>query len=153
MPQELTGFYYDAEKNRYLAISGPFSGSVPLVVFCAFCMVGEELIKEGHQKRKTRSGLRTAWKYDEHQKSEGFGFILAQLRMLQQHLAHANVETPMGEFGIELLLTGGVDDTLGLFEVGKVGLHSQAVHWRHIQPGSIVGYGCTVAFSHIRQAT
>ncbi|CAK9187551.1 unnamed protein product [Ilex paraguariensis] len=27
MPQELPGFYYDAEKNRYFPIKGPIPGS------------------------------------------------------------------------------------------------------------------------------
>ncbi|GAB2234452.1 hypothetical protein Droror1_Dr00003706 [Drosera rotundifolia] len=175
MPQELPGFYYDAEKNRYFPIKGPIPGSSRKSATAQ----KDPSVDHSQVKSSLRRGIRNAKLIQDRELHGNMMSIRNQKGSFQEEyiknlvslpafwiyssterladaglrLAHANVETPMGEFGTELLLTGGVDGTLGLFEVGKVGLHSQAVHRRRIQPGSIVGYGCTVAFSHIRQAT
>lgn len=175
MPQELPGFYYDAEKNRYFPIKGPIPGSSRKSATAQ----KDPSADHSQVKSSLRRGIRNAKLIQDRELHGNMMSIRNQKGSFQEgyiknlvsrpafwiyssterlanaalRVAHANVETPMGKFGTELLLTGGVDGTLGLFEVGKVGLHSQAVHRRRIQPGSIVGYGCTVGFSHIRKAT
>ncbi|KAL9261529.1 hypothetical protein AKJ16_DCAP01700 [Drosera capensis] len=175
MTQELPGFYYDAEKNRYFPIKGPIPGSSKKSAIAQ----KDPSADHAQVKSSLRRGIRNAKLIQDRELHGNIMSIRNQKGSFQEEyiknllsrpafwiyssterladaalcLAHANVETPMGEFRTELLLTGGVDGTLGLFEVGKVGLHSEAVHRRRIQPGSIVGYGCTLAFSHIREAT
>nr|XP_016515846.1 PREDICTED: uncharacterized protein LOC107832506 isoform X2 [Nicotiana tabacum] len=92
MPKELPGFYYDAEKNRYFPIKGPIPGS--------------------SKKRKSPPPILSnkISKYDGTQ------------RVVDSALENLTVDinVPEGLSETDILLTGGMNGSLCIFEVGKV---------------------------------
>lgn len=141
MPKELPGFYYDAEKNRYFPIKGPIPGSSkkrkspPPIVSTkerdkGKCMKSRsnkllhvrELCGKVIASRKGKLNFQTEflkkqasypliWKYDGTQ------------RVVDSALEHLTVDLnmPEGLLETDVLLTGGMNGSLCLFEVGKVG--------------------------------
>ncbi|XP_006341894.1 DDB1- and CUL4-associated factor 4 [Solanum tuberosum] len=141
MPKELPGFYYDAEKNRYFPIKGPIPGSSkkrkspsPIVSTKerdkGKCMKSRsnkllhvrELCGKVIASRKGKLNFQMEflkkqasypqiWKYDGTQ------------RIVNSALEHLTVDqnTPEGLVQTDILLTGGMNGSLCIFEVGKVG--------------------------------
>ncbi|KAL3379921.1 hypothetical protein AABB24_000529 [Solanum stoloniferum] len=141
MPKELPGFFYDAEKNRYFPIKGPIPGSSkkrkspsPIVSTKerdkGKCMKSRsnkllhvrELCGKVIASRKGKLNFQMEflkkqasypqiWKYDGTQ------------RIVNSALEHLTVDqnTPEGLVQTDILLTGGMNGSLCIFEVGKVG--------------------------------
>lgn len=141
MPKELPGFYYDAEKNRYFPIKGPIPGSSrkrksPLPTVSTKerdegkCMKSRsnkllhvrELCGKVIASRKGKLNFQMEflkkeasypliWKYDGTQ------------RIVDSALEHLTVDTnmPEGLLETDILLAGGMNGSLCIFEVGKVG--------------------------------
>ncbi|XP_059293426.1 uncharacterized protein LOC132046717 [Lycium ferocissimum] len=138
MPKELPGFYYDAEKNRYFPIKGPIPGSSKKRKsppskerHKGKCMKSRSNNKLLHVRElygkviETRKGKLNIqmeflkkhasypliWKYDGTQ------------RVVDSALEHLTVDlnTPEGLLKTDILLTGGMNGSLCLYEVGKVG--------------------------------
>ncbi|KAL5843021.1 hypothetical protein ACOSQ3_013624 [Xanthoceras sorbifolium] len=139
MPQELPGFYFDAEKNRYFPIKGPIPGtsrstaqkpnSKPTQASNSHrtrartskLLQVRELsgnllsLKKGKCNFKEEFQKRivsqpTVWKYLTDKIGDG---ALEQIRV--------GVISPEGQYETDLLLAGSVNGFLSFFEVGKVG--------------------------------
>ncbi|GAV75061.1 hypothetical protein CFOL_v3_18540, partial [Cephalotus follicularis] len=143
MPKELPGFYYDAEKNRYFPLKGPIPGSSyssakkpptqptqatnpckSTQVTTSKLLEARELngnvaafskgkcnIKEEFQKRQASHPV--VWKY---QSTE----MMADGALEQIHI---DLQTPEGQTGTDILLTGSSNGSLRFAEVGKIGQH------------------------------
>lgn len=57
MPQDLPGFYYDAEKNRYFPIKGPIPGSSRITSSSSCSTTAQKSITEPKQASNARKGL------------------------------------------------------------------------------------------------
>ncbi|KAM7530330.1 hypothetical protein LguiB_033740 [Lonicera macranthoides] len=149
MPQDLPGFYYDAEKNRYFPIKGPIPGSSHRNNGSSSSLStakksATELSQESNVHRrlgtktakllqvrelygnvitsrkgkfnfqeeyqKTRASKPMIWKYHGTERI-GDG-ALEQTRV--------DIERSDGAIGTDILLTGGVNGSLCLYEVCKV---------------------------------
>ncbi|CAK7335949.1 unnamed protein product [Dovyalis caffra] len=152
MPQELPGFYYDEEKNRYFPLRSPIPGSSrsssstnnaqkPSItntqasnicrrtgVRIAKLLQGRELNGNVITSNKGKCDFREeflkiqasqplVWKYQTTER-------IADSALDQIHI---DIHTPEGQTGADCLITGGVNGSLSLFEVGKVGEHNQGV--------------------------
>ncbi|KAK9268072.1 hypothetical protein L1049_010511 [Liquidambar formosana] len=149
MPQELPGFYYDAEKNRYFPIKGPIPGSKR--TSSSSSATAQKSVSNPNQEnnickrmrirtakmlhireldgnlitsnkgrcnfqeeyRKRQASLPMVWKYE---KTD----MIADGALEQ---INVDAHTPGGQMGTNVLLTGSMNGTLSLFEVGKVGQH------------------------------
>ncbi|GMH25938.1 hypothetical protein Nepgr_027781 [Nepenthes gracilis] len=161
MPPDLPGFYYDPEKNRYFPLKGPIPGSVRKTApvqnsvseatevrsFLRKAIRNAKLLQDRElygniistRKRKgsfqeeymkTLVSRPMVWKYQGTKKNANAAL----------GLMHANVETPVGQFGTDFLLTGGANGSLSLFEVGKKGqqfCHAQKQTAMRIWPSTI----------------
>ncbi|XP_043690194.1 DDB1- and CUL4-associated factor 4 [Telopea speciosissima] len=152
MPQELPGYYYDPEKNRYFLLKGPIPGSTrnSSAATASSSNIDKpnqvsEKLNIARKKGKTTAKLiharelygkvltfnkrkcnfqqeyvkiqvskPTVWKYQNTDRiADG---ALEQL--------HINLQTLEGENEADVLVTGSMNGCLSLFEVGKVGQHS-----------------------------
>lgn len=147
MPQELPGFYYDAEKNRYFPIKGPIPGTSRSSSTAAQKPISKQ------PTRATNSSLTgaTTSKLLQARELRGNVFSLSkgkcnfkeefQKRLISQPVVwryeatnqtgditleqiELNVQTPEGQFRTDVLLTGSVNGFFSLFEVGNVGQHA-----------------------------
>ncbi|OAY54404.1 uncharacterized protein LOC110611784 isoform X2 [Manihot esculenta] len=146
MPQELPGFYYDAEKNRYFPLKGPIPGSsrassstinarnptikaTQATNFCRKTRVRVSKLLQGRELNgsiidfnkgkcsfmeellKIQASQAMVWKYRGTEKmSDG---ALDQM--------HIDIYTPEGQTEVDVLIAGGINGSLSLFEVGKGG--------------------------------
>ncbi|XP_048317838.2 uncharacterized protein LOC107411560 isoform X2 [Ziziphus jujuba] len=144
MPQDIPGFYYDPEKNRYFTIKSPMPGSAPSSSYAPKKAVSKPTkvtkscrriwlktskllqFRELHgnsiasnkgncnfeeEFQKSQASCPLVWKYSGTQKIP-YG-ALEQI--------HMGVQTPEGQTQTDVLLTGGRNNSLSFFEVGKVG--------------------------------
>ncbi|KAL3523194.1 hypothetical protein ACH5RR_016028 [Cinchona calisaya] len=149
MPKEIPGFYYDEEKNRYFPIKGPIPGSSrKRKSKSSAAENSENSASETGQARKRQNSIETrskllqfrelcgniipyrkgrlnfqtayqnkivsqplVWKYDETKKK--VDNIVEQIGL--------DIFTPAGLVGTDVLMTGGLNGALSLFQVGKVG--------------------------------
>ncbi|XP_062162975.1 uncharacterized protein LOC133869896 [Alnus glutinosa] len=147
MPQDLPGFYYDAEKNRYFPIKGPIPGSSRASSSAAAqkpTLKSTRVTNLGRRTRMTASKLLHVRELygniipfskgkcnfkEEFQKiqisqpvvwkySETDKIVDGALEQI-----HIDVQTPEGQTETDVLLTGGVNGSLSFVEVGKVGQH------------------------------
>lgn len=152
MPQDLPGFYYDPDKNRYFPIKGPIPGSthrpkpappsqnsvslptqVPskpkkrdkiskLLQCRELCgsIIDFRDRKGGFQeecKKKLASKPRI-WRYQGLEKDADCSLALIPI----------TIETEEGQFAADALITGGMNGSLSLFDVGDVGRHTSHGH-------------------------
>lgn len=152
MPQELPGFYYDKEKNRYFPLKGPIPGSsrsssssnnakkpstnnTQESNFCRRTGVRISKLLQGRELNgnvitsskgkcdfmeevlKIQASQPVVWKYRSTEK-------IADSAMDQIHI---DIHTAEGQTEANVLITGGVNGSLSLFEVGKVGEHNHGV--------------------------
>lgn len=152
MPQELPGFYYDKEKNRYFPLKGPIPGSsrsssssnnakkpstnnTQESNFCRRTGVRISQLLQGRELNgnvitsskgkcdfmeeflKIQASQPVVWKYRSTEK-------IADSAMDQIHI---DIHTAEGQTEANVLITGGVNGSLSLFEVGKVGEHNHGV--------------------------
>ncbi|KAL6880458.1 hypothetical protein ACP4OV_012023 [Aristida adscensionis] len=139
-PKELPGFYYDAEKNRYFPIRGPIPGAAarrpaapppPPPAELAGCsrkrarrpellrareMYGGGVMVSGkarstfeRQCQYAQAAEPMVWKYQ--------GTALVADRALEQ--LHAMVQTPGGMRESRLLVTGSMNGSIRLYELGS----------------------------------
>ncbi|KAA8537168.1 hypothetical protein F0562_029605 [Nyssa sinensis] len=139
MPQDLPGFYYDAEKNRYFPIKGPIPGSSRssshksvlkpdqaeslcrrMGIKASKLLQARELygnvitsskgkcnFQEEYQKMQ--ASLPMIWKY--HGTERIADGALEQI--------YVDIDTPNGLVGTNILLAGGINGSLSLYEVGQ----------------------------------
>ncbi|XP_061965697.1 uncharacterized protein LOC133689714 [Populus nigra] len=152
MPQELPGFYYDKEKNRYFPLKGPIPGSsrpssssnnvkkpstnnTQESNFCRRTGVRISQLLQGRELNgnvitsskgkcdfveeflKIQASQPVVWKYRSTEK-------IADSAMDQIHI---DIHTAEGQTEANVLITGGVNGSLSLFEVGKVGERNHGV--------------------------
>ncbi|XP_024024080.1 DDB1- and CUL4-associated factor 4 isoform X2 [Morus notabilis] len=140
MPRDLPGFYYDAEKNRYFPIKGPIPGSArssssstalkPSKVIKPCRKTGVRTLKllqvreifgnvissnKGKRNfkeefRKTQVSHPKVWKYSG---TEKIGDSALER-------IHVDVQTQEGQTKTDVLLTGGINGSLSISEIGKV---------------------------------
>ncbi|KAM3324102.1 DDB1 and CUL4-associated factor 4 isoform X1 [Capsicum chacoense] len=141
MPKELPGFYYDGEKNRYFPIKGPIPGSSKkrksppptistkqrdkgkcmksrsnkLLHVRELCgkVIASRKGKLNFQMEylKKKASYPLIWKYD------------GTHKVVDSALEHLTIDLnmPEGLLETDILLTGGMNGSLCLFEVGEVG--------------------------------
>ncbi|EEF32267.1 hypothetical protein RCOM_0128070 [Ricinus communis] len=143
--KELAGFYYDAEKNRYFPLKGPIPGSSSSssknnaqkpsskptqgINFCGRTRVRTSKLLQGRELNgniidfnkgkcnfmeevlKKQASQPMVWKYQGTEK-------MADGALDQMHI---HLQTPEGQTEVDVLVTGGTDGSLSLFEVGKSG--------------------------------
>ncbi|KMT09165.1 hypothetical protein BVRB_6g132700 [Beta vulgaris subsp. vulgaris] len=142
MPQDLPGFYYDPEKNRYFPIKGPIPGStrkqvlppqnpvslptkvpskpkkdsrISKLVNCRelYGSIIDFGDRKGSFQEECKKKLTSQPKIWKYEGVEkDADCSLAQL--------HITVETPEGQFTTDALLTGGMNGSLSLFDVRDV---------------------------------
>lgn len=148
MPEDLPGFYYDAEKNRYFPNKGPVPGSRRITTAAASSSSSSSAQKPNQvanscrrtkvrtfkllqarelygnvivsskgrfnfkeEFRKAQATHPVVWKYQGTNKL-GDGAL---------EWIHIDVQTSEGLTDTDILLAGGRDGSLSIFEVGKVG--------------------------------
>ncbi|XP_059654087.1 uncharacterized protein LOC132300849 [Cornus florida] len=146
MPQDLPGFYYDAEKNRYFPIKGPIPGSsrnsasLPtaqdtiskqnqannpnrrMVIKTAKLLQMRELYGNVITSRKGKCNFQ-----EEYQKIQASHPMIWKYHETERigdgalEQIHVDVDMPNGQIGTDILLAGGVSGSLSLYEVGNVG--------------------------------
>ncbi|KAF3450096.1 hypothetical protein FNV43_RR06176 [Rhamnella rubrinervis] len=144
MPQDIPGFYYDAEKNRYF--KSPVPGSAPASSSRSRKAPAKptELTKPFRRTRLKTSKLlqfvelhgnviaSNKGKYnfkEEVQKSRVSCPLVWKYRDTQKLVdgaleqIYASVQTLEGRTQTDILLAGGINGSLSYFEVGKVGQH------------------------------
>lgn len=148
MPQELPGFYYDAEKNRYFPLKGPIPGSSRASSSTAnaqkpcakdtresnACTRPRKRISKLIQARELHGNVITSKKGKHNFMQEYLEFHVSQPVVwkyqetnmignsaLEQ--VHTHVHTPEGAAETDILITGSVNGSLSFFQVGKVGEH------------------------------
>lgn len=142
MPQDLPGFYYDAEKNRYFPIKGPIPGSARSS--CSSSSTALKATKVIKPNKKT--GVRTSKLL---QVREIFGNVISSnegKRNFKEEFRKTQVSRPKvwkysgtekigdsaleriridvqlheGQTTTDVLLTGGINGSLSISEIGKV---------------------------------
>ncbi|GAB4841106.1 hypothetical protein Ancab_021850 [Ancistrocladus abbreviatus] len=142
MPQDLPGFYYDPEKNRYFPAKGPGaarkSGSSQKSVSEPSRV--KSILKRGIrttkllQDRELYGNIITVRKrkgsfQNEYKKNLASQPVVWKYQGTEKDadaalgLVHVNLETPAGLYGTDVLLAGGVNGSFSLFEVGEVSQH------------------------------
>ncbi|CAN4114093.1 unnamed protein product [Withania somnifera] len=141
MPKELPGFYYDEEKNRYFPIKGPIPGSVKKRKSPSSILSHKERDKGKCMKSRSNKLLHVRelcgkviasrkgklnFQMEFLKKQASYPLILKYAgtqRVVDSALEHLTVDlnTPEGLLETDILLTGGMNGSLCLFEVGKVG--------------------------------
>ncbi|XP_031285403.1 uncharacterized protein LOC116144088 isoform X2 [Pistacia vera] len=100
MPQDLPGFYYDAEKNRYFPIKGPIPGTsrprIPSASSQNPLSNSTQVLKYQGTRHRADAALQPI---------------------------HVKLNTSTGQREIDAVLAGSINGTLSLFGVGKVGQH------------------------------
>ncbi|XP_021728064.1 DDB1- and CUL4-associated factor 4-like [Chenopodium quinoa] len=158
MPQDLPGFYYDPDKNRYFPIKGPIPGSsrkpksvlpdqnsvslptqVPSKLKKDFkiskLLQCRELYgstvdlsdRKGSFQEECKKKLVSKpkiWKYQDVEKDADCSLALT----------HITVETPEGQCAADALITGGMNGSLSLFDVGDVGRHGHKTAAEFVWP-------------------
>lgn len=147
MPQDLPGFYYDAEKNRYFPIKGPIPGAKrntashnkrPLP------KPNETIDKGDDALRRKRSKATVLLQFRElYGKTLSFNECKCNFQQEYQKLQasqptvwkyqgtqsiadkameqfNVNIQTPQGHKEANVLLTGSTTGSISLFEVGKL---------------------------------
>ncbi|XP_059437328.1 uncharacterized protein LOC132170380 isoform X3 [Corylus avellana] len=149
MPQDLPGFYYDAEKNRYFPIKGPIPGSSRASSSSSSSAAAQKPTPKSTRVLGRRTGLRASKLLH---LRELFGNIIPfskgkcsfkeefQKIQISQPVVwkysetdkivdgaleqiHIDVQTPEGQTETDVLLTGGANGSLSFVEVGKVRQH------------------------------
>lgn len=138
MPQDLPGFYFDAEKNRYFPIKGPIPGSSRNSTSASSS--GQKLIANTKpaSKARMRMGIRTerllqirelcgnviTSRKGKVNFQEQYQKLQASQPMIWKYHgteriadgalghAHADIDTPDGSIETEILLTGGLNGSL-----------------------------------------
>ncbi|KAJ4702743.1 DDB1- and CUL4-associated factor 4-like [Melia azedarach] len=150
MPQELPGFYFDVEKNRYFPIKGPIPGTSRSTSVSSSTVAHSRNSKPTQRTNSSRTEARTSKLL---QVRELNGNVLSltkgkcnfkeefQKRLVSQPVVwkyqgtnktadvaleqiQINVQTSEGQIATDVLLTGSINGSFSLFEVGKVGQHS-----------------------------
>ncbi|PON42881.1 Guanine nucleotide-binding protein, beta subunit [Parasponia andersonii] len=138
MPQDLPGFYYDVEKNRYFPIKGPIPGSArasssaaskpsKVIKLCRKNLRTPKLLQARElfgnlissnkgkcnfkeEFRKKQVSHPKVWKY--------FGTEKIGDSALER--IHVDMQMQEGQIKTEVLLTGGINGSLSFSKVGKV---------------------------------
>lgn len=141
MPQELPGFYYDPEKNRYFPVKGPIPGSSrksasqnpPSQAIKAQSLSRRDVRSSRLLHHRELYGNIMSFSNRKCSFEEEYTKKLAsQPKVWKYHdldrdgdgaltVVQTNVETPIGQYRTDALLTGGVGGSLSLFDVGSVG--------------------------------
>ncbi|XP_062012233.1 uncharacterized protein LOC133728814 [Rosa rugosa] len=145
MPQDLPGFYYDAEKNRYFPNKGPVPGSRSTAAAAAASSSAQQLNQEANKckltKVRTSKLLQARELYgnviasskgrcnfkEEFQKAQASHPVVWKYQGTNKlgdgALERINIDVQTGEglTGTDFLLAGGRNGSLSLFEFGKVG--------------------------------
>ncbi|KAJ4975214.1 hypothetical protein NE237_000320 [Protea cynaroides] len=151
MPQELPGFYYDPEKNRYFPTKGPIPGCTRNSSAAAASSsniqkpnLASEKLSIGRRKGITIAKLIHArevygkvltfnkkkcnfqQEYEKIQASKPMVWKYQNTDRIADgalEQLHVNLQTLEGENEADVLVTGSMNGCLSLFEVGKVGQH------------------------------
>ncbi|KAK6916947.1 hypothetical protein RJ641_017698 [Dillenia turbinata] len=148
MPQELPGFYYDAEKNRYFPIKGPIPGSASSRSKPPPNPISKPQLQPQHagniqRRMKTKTAkllhvrelggtINTSSKricnfQEEYLKTRASQPMVWKYqgtdRIADSALGQMriDIQTPEGQRETEILLTGGMNGSLSLLEVEEVG--------------------------------
>ncbi|KAF8412632.1 hypothetical protein HHK36_000601 [Tetracentron sinense] len=149
MPQDLPGFYYDPEKNRYFPIKGPIPGTrnTSSVHTQRPSSKPDQATEKPNICR--RKGIKTAkllqvrelygnvvtfnkWKCNfqhEYQKIQASQPMIWKYQNTDRigdgalEQLHVDILTPEGQNETDVLLTGSINGSLSLYGVGKVGQH------------------------------
>ncbi|KAL8160241.1 hypothetical protein V2J09_001778 [Rumex salicifolius] len=151
MPQDLPGFYFDSEKNRYFPIKGPIPGSsrksAPVQKPVSELTQVNKIRKKARQINKLlhsrelcgntistrnwngsfqqeyrnyQASQPLVWKYQGTERDCDGALALKCF----------SIQTPIGEVDTDVLLTGGANGSLSLFDVGRVGQNfDHGVKW------------------------
>ncbi|KAL5731282.1 hypothetical protein ACHQM5_004028 [Ranunculus cassubicifolius] len=149
MPQELPGFYFDPEKNRYFPIKGPIPGSRSHTQTLASISKSEQLkgnegeIRVRKEKTKTskllelrelngnvlNSRISKRNFQHEYEKEHASQPTIWKYKCMQniangalEHV-HTDMQTLDGQIKSDFLLIGRTDNSLNIYEVAKVGMH------------------------------
>ncbi|GLT98889.1 hypothetical protein SLE2022_163640 [Rubroshorea leprosula] len=144
MPQELPGFYFDAEKNRYFPIKGPVPGSSSKLSTKKMVSKSTQAAKLspriGVMTSKLLHGRELNGKFFASNRGklsfeEEFQKIQASRPDIWRYRGTDNVadstleqmlidlQTPEGQTETDFLLAGGINGSLSFLEVGKDGKH------------------------------
>uniref|UniRef100_A0A6N2M471 Uncharacterized protein n=1 Tax=Salix viminalis TaxID=40686 RepID=A0A6N2M471_SALVM len=154
MPQELPGFYYDKEKNRYFPLKGPIPGSsrsssstnkakkssTNNTQASNFFRRTGVRISQLLQSRELNGNVITSSKgkcdfVEEFLKLQASQPVVLKYQSTEKiadsamDQIHIDIHTAEGQTEAEVLLTGSVNGSLSLFEVGKVGEHNHGVEF------------------------
>ncbi|TXG48400.1 hypothetical protein EZV62_027694 [Acer yangbiense] len=141
MPQELPGFYFDTEKNRYFPIKGPIPGTSRSRCTAPKPNPKPTQVINSHGTRartskllqvRELSGKVLSLRKGKCNFKEEFQKRLASQPTVWKYQTEKigdgafeqislGVNTPEGQYETELLLTGSMTGYLSFFEVGKVG--------------------------------
>lgn len=151
MPQDLPGFYYDAEKNRYFPIKSPIPGSSSRNTSSASTSAQKppakpikakygdrgspaKVVKMLHKRELSGNSITSNKKkvnfQDQYQKLQTSKPIIWKYqgtqRIADAALEHIrlNLQTPDGLTETDILLTGGLNGTFCCYEVGSVEHHA-----------------------------
>ncbi|KAF9689090.1 hypothetical protein SADUNF_Sadunf01G0055600 [Salix dunnii] len=152
MPQELPGFYYDKEKNRYFPLKGPIPGSsrsssstnkakkssTNSSQASNFFRGTGVRISQLLQSRELNGNVITSTKgkcdfVEEFLKLQASQPLVLKYQSTEKiadsamDQIHIDIHSAEGQTEAEALLTGSVNGSLSLFEVGKVGEHNHGV--------------------------
>uniref|UniRef100_A0A5B7BJG7 Uncharacterized protein n=1 Tax=Davidia involucrata TaxID=16924 RepID=A0A5B7BJG7_DAVIN len=146
MPQDLPGFYYDAEKNRYFPIKGPIPGSSRNS--SSLAAAHKSVLKPNQAKSLCRRvGIKAAKLLqvrelcgnvitsskgkcnfqEEYQKMQASQPMIWKYHGTERigdgalEQIHVDIDMPNGLTRTDILLAGGVNGSLSLYEVGKAG--------------------------------
>eukprot|EP00268_Persea_americana_P038848 TRINITY_DN38507_c0_g1_i6.p1 TRINITY_DN38507_c0_g1~~TRINITY_DN38507_c0_g1_i6.p1 ORF type:complete len:285 (-),score=39.59 TRINITY_DN38507_c0_g1_i6:1093-1947(-) len=147
MPQDLPGFYYDAEKNRYFPIKGPIPGTKrntashnerPLPKPNETIDKGDDALRRKRSKATALLQFRELYGkmlsfneckcnfQQEYQKLQASQPTVWKYQGTQSIADKAmeqfnvNIQTPLGHKEANVLLTGSTTGSISLFEVGKL---------------------------------
>ncbi|OMO68874.1 hypothetical protein CCACVL1_19784 [Corchorus capsularis] len=149
MPQELPGFYYDAEKNRYFPIKpripgsssnasqsqkNPLSNSIDPEATKLYPNTGASVsrllcLRELNGNAFTFDRGRHSFEEEFHKLQASKPVVWRYrdtVNMTNSALEQAqiSVQTPEGETETDVLLAGSIDGSLSFLKVGKFGVHS-----------------------------
>ncbi|XP_077244367.1 uncharacterized protein LOC143884603 isoform X1 [Tasmannia lanceolata] len=151
MPQDLPGFYFDPEKNRYFPVKGRIPGSNPNTTASHIQGSSSSKPNRTNDKRNTqrRKRIKAA---DLFQLRELYGKLItfSKRKSSFQHeyqniqasqptvwkyqsanciadgaleQFYVDIQTPQGQKGADVLLMGCLNGSISLYEVGKFGQH------------------------------
>ncbi|CAI9259747.1 unnamed protein product [Lactuca saligna] len=147
MPQDLPGFYYDAEKNRYFPVKSPIPGSSSRNSSSASTSAQKpppkpsnktkyaaKVVTMLHVRELCGNSISCNKKkvnfQEQYQKIQTSKPIIWKYqgtqRIADAALEHIclDVQTPNGLTETEILLTGGLNGTFCCYEVGSIGEHA-----------------------------